>query len=103
ITMALGTATPGQAREARHESHRSFEPHRGFAPRRDFDHHFRAGSRGFIVGPSLSFGPSFYWGAAPAPGYAYSAPSSWYSCASYGAYYPNVATCPEPWVPIPAG
>ncbi|HET7343289.1 MAG TPA: hypothetical protein VFL90_17615 [Methylomirabilota bacterium] len=35
-----------------------------------------------------------------APG---SAPPSayWYYCPSANAYYPNVPTCPEPWVPVP--
>jgi hypothetical protein len=35
--------------------------------------------------------------AAPAP----QASSYWYYCESEGAYYPDVETCPEPWVPVP--
>jgi len=30
------------------------------------------------------------------------APSEWYYCPSANAYYPNVASCPEPWVRVPA-
>jgi hypothetical protein len=26
----------------------------------------------------------------------------WYYCASAGAYFPSVASCPEPWIPVPA-
>jgi hypothetical protein len=29
-------------------------------------------------------------------------PTSWYYCPSYRAYYPNVASCPVPWVPVSA-
>jgi hypothetical protein len=29
-------------------------------------------------------------------------PAYWYYCPSYGTYYPNVTSCPEAWVPIPA-
>lgn len=32
--------------------------------------------------------------ASPPDGY-------WYYCQSAGAYYPDVATCAEPWVPVP--
>ena len=31
----------------------------------------------------------------PQPGY-------WYYCPSYRAYYPNVHSCPVPWVPVSA-
>lgn len=34
---------------------------------------------------------------APAPAQQY-----WYYCQSVGAYYPNVATCQEAWVKVPA-
>jgi len=32
----------------------------------------------------------------------YRAPAHWYYCPSYGAYYPNVASCPEAWETVPA-
>jgi len=37
----------------------------------------------------------------PAP-VVYAPPVYWYYCRSYGAYYPSVPSCPEPWVPVPA-
>jgi hypothetical protein len=55
----------------------------------------------------------FFWGwpGYAWPGYYYTAPAPpvyvqpngyWYYCSSAQAYYPYVATCPEPWVPVPA-
>jgi hypothetical protein len=47
----------------------------------------------------------FVWG----PGYIYTPPpvveappAYWYYCPSAQAYYPNVPSCAEPWVPVPA-
>jgi len=34
--------------------------------------------------------------------YGYQAPAYWYYCPTAGAYYPNVQSCPEAWVPVPA-
>ena len=39
-----------------------------------------------------------YYGYYPA---APDAPVYWYYCPSYGAYYPNVTSCPDAWVPVP--
>ena len=65
--------------------------HHGFDGHHDFD---RGGHRRF------GFAPVFpYYGYYP---YGYEAPAYWYYCPSYGAYYPNVASCPEAWVPVPA-
>jgi hypothetical protein len=45
-----------------------------------------------------------WWWGYPGPVYAPPpAPAYWYYCPAYGEYYPNVPTCPEPWVPVPAG
>ena len=33
--------------------------------------------------------------------YGYRAPSYWYYCPNYRAYYPSVTTCSENWVPVP--
>ena len=49
--------------------------------------------------------PWYWWGY---PGTVYTAPppppqSYWYYCPSYGAYYPDVLSCPESWVLVPAG
>jgi hypothetical protein len=39
----------------------------------------------------------------PSPVYVTSPPTAyWYYCPNYGAYYPSVPTCPQPWVPVPA-
>jgi hypothetical protein len=39
---------------------------------------------------------------APPPPPAPAPPSAfWYYCTSAKAYYPNVQTCPEPWVKVP--
>lgn len=38
----------------------------------------------------------------PPPGVVSSSPgATWYYCDSEKNFYPNVATCPEPWKPIP--
>ena len=40
----------------------------------------------------------------PAPVYVAppSPPQYWYLCQSFGTYYPQTPTCPEPWVMVPA-
>jgi hypothetical protein len=72
-----------------HEEGRHFEGHdfdrRGF----DFDERF-----GFGLGLGFGYGYPYQ------PYYA--APSYWYYCTSYGAYYPSVTSCPEAWVTVPA-
>ena len=114
VTVALGlvlaATMPSQAHDGdwrghdrRFEGRREFERHRRFEERRDF--HRWGGPRVFIgVGPSVTWGPSYVFGGYPAPTYAYTPPPQtyWYFCPSYGAYYPNVPSCPEPWVPVPA-
>ena len=57
----------------------------------------------FVVGPAYAYGLAY------GPGYGYSQPvysapppAYWYYCPSFGAYYPDVPNCPEPWVPVPA-
>ncbi|HYB42304.1 MAG TPA: hypothetical protein VEL75_11075 [Candidatus Methylomirabilis sp.] len=59
---------------------------------------------GFRGGVYVGVWPWYWWGypgplvmPAPAP------PSYWYFCPAYGAYYPSVPSCPEPWVFVPAG
>jgi hypothetical protein len=54
-------------------------------------------------------GPAYAYGGGYDPGYAYSppvysapAPSYWYYCRSAGAYYPDVPSCLEPWMLVPA-
>jgi hypothetical protein len=101
LAIVLGAQAPAQARGAaghgfgggspgQHgfDGHHGFEGHHGFG--RD---HVR-----FRSGPVFP-----YYGYDPyPPAYGSGAPSYWYYCPSYGAYYPNVASCPETWVPVPA-
>lgn len=82
---------------------------------------------GFVFDVGPWWGPSFWWGSpwyGPPyyPPYYYPPPvivqqqpqvyierppaspeagGYWYYCQSAGKYYPNVATCPEPWVKVP--
>ncbi len=70
------------------------------------------------VGPTYRYAPPPYY-VYPPPPVVYPAPvvvpspvyvtapppaplAYWYYCPSYGAYYPHVPTCPQPWVPVPA-
>jgi hypothetical protein len=80
------------------------------------------------VGPGFWWGPPYpYWWGPPYPYYWYPPPFSyppagvmtqpqvyvqqappqaslpdWYYCASAQAYYPQVQSCPEPWVRVPS-
>lgn len=77
------------------------------------------GGRGGVfirVGPGYRWGEPYpYW--YPPPYYAYPppvvveqppvyvqspAPADWQYCSSAKGYYPNVQTCPEAWVTVPA-
>ena len=64
-------------------------------------HHFDVhvpGRFGFGFAPVVPF-----YGYSPYYPPAYTeAPAYWYYCPSYGAYYPNVTSCPEAWTPVPA-
>jgi hypothetical protein len=109
VGMMLAVTAPSRAREgerhghdARFAQHRVFEGRRGFEGHRAF-HHW-GGPRIFIgVGPSFAWGATYPYGGYAAQAYSYAPPPAyWYYCPSYGAYYPNVASCPEPWVPVPA-
>ncbi len=72
---------------------------------------------GYVPPPYYVYPPPYY--AYPPPPVVYSAPvvlpspvyvtapppavpAYWYFCPSYGAYYPTVSACPQPWVPVPA-
>jgi hypothetical protein len=68
-------------------------------------HHHGFGSKVFIgAAPFFLWGPSYLYTPPPvvaAP--VYVQPNGyWYYCPSAQAYYPYVAACPEPWVPVPA-
>jgi hypothetical protein len=104
MAIVLATAAFGYAAEphrgqgfSAHPPSGHFQGRRAFDGRqrfdgRHFDRRFHGGG-GFVVAP-------FFWGY---PGYTYapSAPAYWYYCPSYGAYYPAVQSCPEPWIPVP--
>jgi len=102
--MVLAVSAPSQAQgvrghgfEGRHGG--GAMEHHGFEGRHfeghDFDrHHFEG--RGFGCGPFFPYYAAY--GYAP---YGV-APSYWYYCPSYGAYYPSVTSCPEAWVTVPA-
>jgi hypothetical protein len=94
-------------------------------------HHFHGGPRVFIGAgfgpwwgypyPYWYYPPPYYYsptvvvqqppvyveqqGVAPAPPAAPAPPPQqqyWYYCQPAGGYYPNVQTCTEPWVKVPA-
>lgn len=115
-TVILGASTPSDARRhgghgfsgGHHGGHHHFHGHHGFHGR---------GPRFFGGGPSFFWGPP-WWGppgwyyppayaapvvVAPPPVYIQPEPppAYWYYCRSYGAYYPNVQSCPEAWVTVP--
>ena len=117
LFLILAAATPGIALAAAgghggggfhggssaHSGFRGHVGHPGFVGHpghRFVGHHgfFRGG--GFVVVPGFGF-----YGGYPYPYYDGTAayPDYWYYCQSAGGYYPYVSTCPEPWVPVPAG
>lgn len=53
-------------------------------------HHFEGDGR-FGFGLGVPYFPPYY-----------AAPRYWYYCPSFNEYYPNVTSCPEAWVPVPA-
>lgn len=79
---------------------------------RDGGRHDRHGGRAIVgVWPSLWWDPWWepYWYHAPPPVIIQEPPPVyvqqplyWYYCQSAQAYHPSVASCPEPWIPVPA-
>lgn len=113
LTIVLAVNAPSQARGmgGGHSfggghpggavAHHGFDGHH-FDGHHFDGHHFDRGIHGRF-GFGVGFGPVFpYYGYYPYYPPAYTeAPAYWYYCQSYGAYYPNVTTCPEAWVPVP--
>ena len=106
LAIVLAVASPGLA-EPRHGGGHGggfarghFESHGHFvAPRRFEGHHGFVGPHHFVRrGPFIGVAP-FFSVYPPVGVYAAPAPTYWY-CPSYGAYYPDVPSCPEPWVPV---
>lgn len=100
-------ARPGFAGRPGFAAHPGFAARPGFAPHRNFHRGggVFVGVAPFVVGGAIALGAPYY----SDPGYAYSAPaysepapSYYYYCQSAGAYYPDVPSCAEPWVPVPA-
>lgn len=81
LVLTVALAGPGFAAARPADMHHGFDGHHD---------HFRFGP----VFPYYGYYPPYYGYPAPAYGYYY--------CPSYGTYYPNVTTCPETWVPVPA-
>jgi hypothetical protein len=67
--------------------------HHDGAVRRDFDR----GHHRFIYRPYLYWSYPYYY-----PYSGYSTPTYYWYCPAYGNYYPNVQSCPEEWVAVPA-
>ena len=86
---------------------RGFAARPGFAPHRQFHRGggVFVGVAPFVVGGAIAYGAPYYYDpgyAYSAPAYSQPAPSYWYYCQSAGGYYPDVPSCAEPWVPVPA-
>jgi hypothetical protein len=77
-----------------------FRGHRGFDGHRfhRFDGH-RFHNRALVITPFLA-APFVVPYVAP-PAYATPPPVTYWYCRSYGAYYPQVQSCPEQWVAVP--
>jgi hypothetical protein len=115
LAIVLGFSAPSQAAGGRdfgggrggqhgfdghHFEGHGFEGHHfeghDFEGRHFDEHRFEGRDRfgfgfGFGVGPVFPYYPPYY-----------EAPSYWYFCPSYNAYYPSVPNCPEAWVPVPS-
>src|SRR5882724_13037253 len=98
LAIVLAVNAPSQARgmSGHGAGGHHFDGHHGFEGHHFHGHHFGGVHGGFGFAPLVP-----YYGYNPYYGY-YEAPSYWYYCRSYGAYYPNVTSCPEPWVTVPA-
>ena len=99
VPVAARGSAPSRGHSGGHASHHSSGHHSS--------HHGHFHSHIWIGAP-LWWDP---WWAYPAPVspvvveppvYVQKSPAYWYYCPSLQAYYPYVASCPEPWVPVPA-
>src|SRR6266852_3183489 len=87
--LAIMMAVSGPSQAAGMGGHGGGGGHFGGHEGGHFEGHGRFGF-GFGFGPIYPYYPY------------YSAPGYWYYCPSYNGYYPNVTSCPEAWVTIPA-
>ena len=98
--LVLAASVPSQARES-HDGHaRAVVEHRGAGAHRAFEEHrgFEHGRNGISLG--FGWGTAYPYGGYISPAYAYAPPTTYWYCPTYGAYYPSVASCPMPWVPV---
>ena len=99
-----GHGSAGGHAAARVDGHHGFPGQSGFQGRQGFEGHreFHRGGRGrvFVGVAPLFVGPAFAFGGAYDPGDGAPAPPTYWYCPSAGAYYPDVPSCPEPWVPV---
>src|SRR5262245_2739238 len=107
LAVVLAVTAPSEARGdgghgfgGGHGFAGSGHPGHGFVHHGLDGHHFHPGVHGRVVVPVVPF--YGYYPYYPYDPYAYGNPGYWYYCPSYGAYYPNVGSCPEPWVTMPA-
>lgn len=94
----LGGGHPGGAAGHGFVGHRGFDGHHGVVGHRFGGRRFEHRHFGFV--PFVPF-YGYYPGDAYPPAFGEQAPTYWYYCPSYGAYYPDVQSCPEDWVPVP--
>lgn len=95
-------SVPSYARDSHDERARAVE-HRAGGEHRAFEAHRAAEHRGFERHEghaSFGWGVTYPYGGYATQPYAYAAPTPAYFCPTYGAYYPNVASCPVPWVAV---
>ena len=106
LLIVLAIPAPSQARGGGGHGFAGGRPgaaagHPGFDGHH-FDGHFDGRHFDHGIHGRFWLGPVFpYYGYYPYYGYE-PAPSYWYYCPSYGAYYPSVTSCPTEWAPVPA-
>ena len=74
--------------------------HGGFHGRHGGFHGHHRFHGGVFIGVPLVLGAPYYY--TPPPAYVQPSGGYWYYCPSAQAYYPNVPSCSEAWVPVPA-
>ncbi len=105
VVMVFAFNAPSEARGGGGGGHAGGGEH-GFGgghPSGGFEHRFD-GRRfeGDRFHDRRQFAYPYYYGYDYAPDYSYAPPTSYWYCSSYGAYYPDVTSCPEAWMPVPA-
>jgi hypothetical protein len=109
VVLLLVAAWPAVADRGRRHIHRPFvRSHAFFGPTWWGPHPYWWGYRPYYVyspppAVVVEQPPVYIQQGAPAPPPPPPPPaeSYWHYCVSAKAYYPNVGTCPEPWVKVP--